>query len=130
MPTSKFIYLEIVVELDNGQKTRTAVEHLSVNVNHIVKFTSYGKFMWLHNGDRYTLTDRGFAHLTEYVRKIELDTHQRGAEIRARLEEKRHTRWLPNEAQWIEVEAERIAELETELKGITNQQGGNDETTN
>lgn len=68
---SKFIYLEIFVTLDNGREMKSEIEHTSVNIDHIVRFTSYGKFLWLTDGQRYTLSERGYSHLTEIVEKIE-----------------------------------------------------------
>lgn len=74
--TPAFIYLEVFVPIDDGAEHTSSVQHISINIEYIVKFTSYGRYMWTSDGYRYTLTERGYKHLVESINKIEEDNRE------------------------------------------------------
>ena len=43
---------------------------------------------------------------------------EQAAELRGRIDELENNKWLPNEAKWIEQEADRIAELKTQKEEV------------
>ena len=54
-----------------------------------------------------------------YDRLIEIVlTDRKKHELQARIDELENNKWLPNEAKWIEQEADRIAELKQELEKL------------
>ena len=52
----------------------------------------------------------------EIIEESEADRKKH--ELQARIDELENNKWLPNEAKWIEQEADRIAELKQELEKL------------
>ena len=49
---------------------------------------------------------------------LQLITADRKHELEARIDELENNKWLPNEAKWIEQEADRIAELKAQQEEV------------
>ena len=91
------------------EQDKMSNEELKKIINFIINHTLIGTNATLDWRKRDELIKQATELITAGRKRVALE---------ARIDEIENNKWLPNEAKWIEQEADRIAELKAQQEGV------------